>query len=88
MSRLYVGVACLIVGGVSVAFLFDVSGSMEGRMPDAREAATHVLNWLDAERDEAAVFTFDTQLDERAPFTVGLKALPRSIERCTSSPRP
>jgi len=69
------------VAGVSVAFLFDVSGSMEGRMPDAREAATHVLNWLDAERDEAAVFTFDTQLDERAPFTVGLKALPRSIER-------
>ena len=69
------------VGGVSVAFLFDVSGSMEGRMPDAREAATHLLSWLDAERDEAAIYTFDTQLDERTPFTVGLKSLPRSLER-------
>jgi len=26
--------------GVSVAVLFDVSGSMEGRLPNAREAAT------------------------------------------------
>src|SRR5260221_4610171 len=60
------------VAGVSVAFLFDVSGSMERRMPDAREAATHVLNWLDASRDEAAGFTVDTQLDQRASFTVGL----------------
>src|SRR5262249_2547755 len=41
---------------VSVALLFDVSGSMEGRLPDAREAANHILSWLDAQRDEAAVF--------------------------------
>src|SRR5436853_4767187 len=41
-------------GGVSVAILFDVSGSMEGHLPPAREAAMHVLSWLDA-RDEAAV---------------------------------
>src|SRR5262249_10839013 len=31
--------------GVSVAMLFDVSGSMEDRMKNAREAATHVLSW-------------------------------------------
>jgi Ca-activated chloride channel family protein len=65
--------------GVSVALLFDVSGSMEGRLPNAREAATHVLSWLDAARDEAAVFTFDTHLDEVAPFTEGLKTLPESM---------
>src|SRR4029079_7669268 len=29
------------VTGISVAVLFDVSGSMEGRLVDAREAATH-----------------------------------------------
>jgi Ca-activated chloride channel homolog len=63
------------VTGVSVAMLFDVSGSMEGHMPNAREAAKHVLSWLDT-RDEAAVFTFDTQLDQLTPFTVGLKTLP------------
>ena len=69
------------VAGVSVAVLFDVSGSMEGLMPNAREAATQVLSSLDGWRDEAAVYTFDTQLDEHAPFTVGLKSLPASIER-------
>src|SRR5688572_14022954 len=53
--------------GVSVAFLFDVSGSMEARMPHAREAAEHILSWLNAQEDEAAVFTFDTRLDEVAP---------------------
>ncbi len=67
------------VAGVSVAVLFDVSGSMEGHLPNAREAATHVLSWLDLSRDEAAIFTFDTHLDERTPFTIGLRVLPESI---------
>ncbi len=65
--------------GVSIAFLFDVSGSMEARLGTAREAAAHVLSWLDAERDEAAIFTFDTRLEERTTFTTGLKALPASM---------
>jgi Ca-activated chloride channel family protein len=69
------------VAGISIAVLFDVSGSMEGRLPNAREAATHVLSWLDASRDEAAIFTFDTHLDQRTPFTTGLKALPASMAR-------
>ena len=67
------------LAGISVAVLFDVSGSMEGHLPNAREAAAHVLSWLDVSRDEAAIFTFDTHLDERAPFTTGLRALPESI---------
>jgi VWFA-related protein len=52
---------------------------MEAKLPSAREAATHVLSWLDAARDEAAIYTFDTQLDEVAPFTIGLKTLPRAM---------
>jgi Ca-activated chloride channel family protein len=67
------------VARVSVAVLFDVSGSMEGHLPHAREAARHVLSWLDASRDEAAIYTFDTHLDERTAFTIGLKALPDSM---------
>jgi len=63
---------------VSIAVLFDVSGSMEGRLPSAREAASHVLSWLEA-RDEATIFTFDTGLEQRTPFTSGLKTLPESI---------
>jgi hypothetical protein len=65
------------VSGVSVALLFDVSGSMEGQLPMAREAAAHVLSWLDTSLDEAAVFTFDTRLDEVAPFTTGMKSVAR-----------
>ncbi len=67
------------VSAVSIALLFDVSGSMEGRLPSAREAAAHVLSWLDATKDEAAIFTFDTQLDQQTPFTTGLKTLPKSM---------
>jgi Ca-activated chloride channel homolog len=64
--------------GVSVALLFDVSGSMEGHLPNAREAATHVLSWLDV-RDEGAIFTFDTRLEEVKPFTSSLKDLPEAM---------
>jgi Ca-activated chloride channel family protein len=69
--------------GVSVALLFDVSGSMEGNLANAREAATHVLSWLDRRRDEAAVFTFDTRLIQLAPFSTGLTSLPESMAEVT-----
>ena len=70
------------LSGVSVGLLFDVSGSMESTLPEAREAATHVLSWLEP-GDEAAVFTFDTRLEEVAPFTSGLKTLPASMATVT-----
>ena len=65
--------------GLSIALLFDASGSMEGQFVHAREAASLVLNALDPVRDEAAVFRFDTRLDEAVPFTTGLKQLPASM---------
>ena len=52
-------------------------------MPHAREAAEQLLSWLNQEGDEAAVFTFDTVLDEVAPFTAGLRRLPPSLETLT-----
>jgi Ca-activated chloride channel family protein len=63
---------------LSVALLFDVSGSMEARMPAAREAATHLLSWLKGD-DEAAVYTFDTRLDEVRGFTSGQFELPAKM---------
>jgi Ca-activated chloride channel family protein len=69
--------------GVSVALLFDVSGSMEGLFGHAREAATHVLSWLDVTQDEAAVFRFDTRLEESMPFTSGLRTLPPTLSTVT-----
>jgi VWFA-related protein len=62
---------------ISLAILFDVSGSMRGadRMLAARFAAHHVLSWLEPGRDEAALLTFDSRLQEVAPFTVDTRAL-------------
>jgi len=65
--------------GVSMAMLFDVSGSMEARMKDAREAATQLLSWLTVEGDESAVFTFDTQLDEVRSFRANTFVLPAQM---------
>jgi VWFA-related protein len=66
--------------GISVALLFDASGSMESRLAHAHDAARHVLAWLDP-GDEAAIFAFDTVLEVIAPFTPGLKDLPESMSR-------
>jgi Ca-activated chloride channel family protein len=62
---------------ISVAILFDVSGSMDiaSRSLAARFAAHHVLSWLEHGRDEAALFAFDSRLHEVAPFTVDTRAL-------------
>jgi Ca-activated chloride channel homolog len=62
---------------VSIAILFDVSGSMRvaDRMLAGKFAAHHVLSWLEPGRDEAALFTFDSRLHEVAPFTVDTRTL-------------
>lgn len=62
---------------LSLAILFDVSGSMNiaERMTAAKFAAHHLLSWLEEGRDEAALFAFDSRLHEVAPFTVDTRAL-------------
>jgi hypothetical protein len=42
-------------GGVTVALLMDVSGSMEGRLEQAREAAHELLGGMDRTVDEAGI---------------------------------
>ncbi|MQA29765.1 MAG: VWA domain-containing protein [Luteitalea sp.] len=70
-------------GAVSVAILFDVSGSMEARMGQAREAGNHMLGWLNGAQDEVAIFTFDTRLVELTAFTTGLQQLPSGLSTMT-----
>ena len=62
---------------LSLAILFDVSGSMDtaDRTTAAKFAAHHLLNQLQAGRDEAGLFAFDSRLREVAPFTVDTRAL-------------
>jgi Ca-activated chloride channel family protein len=62
---------------LSLAILFDVSGSMDtaDRATAAKFAAHHLLNQLQEGRDEAGLFAFDSRLREVAPFTVDTRAL-------------
>ncbi len=62
---------------LSLAILFDVSGSMDtaDRATAAKFAAHHLLNQLQGGRDEAGLFAFDSRLREVAPFTVDTRAL-------------
>ncbi len=57
---------------VSVALLFDGSGSMEvaARIESARLAARDVLALLQAGRDELAIYSFDTALHRLEPFAL------------------
>ena len=72
---------------VRVALLFDVSGSMRlaDRMENARQAARHVLGALrlGGTADEAAVFSFDMNLQSLQPFTVDAGAIESALARVT-----
>jgi VWFA-related protein len=70
---------------VRVALLFDVSGSMRlaTRLEDAREAARQVLSAmrLGTDADEAAVFSFDMNLQSLQPFTADAGAIENALAR-------
>ena len=56
---------------ISLAVLLDVSGSMAvaGNMDRARHAVHVAMDMLNGGRDEAALFTFDTSLEQVVTFT-------------------
>jgi Ca-activated chloride channel family protein len=70
---------------VRVALLFDVSGSMRmsARVEEARQAARHVLGALRLGdgADEAAVFSFDMNLQSLQPFTADAGAIEQALSR-------
>ncbi|MEO6235441.1 MAG: VWA domain-containing protein [Vicinamibacterales bacterium] len=72
---------------VRLAMLFDVSGSMrlEDRLEASRQAARHVLGALrlGAEADEAAVFSFDMNLQSLQSFTADAAAIETALSRVT-----
>jgi VWFA-related protein len=70
---------------VRVALLFDVSGSMRlsDRIEEARQAARHVLGALRFGPDEAAVFSFDMNLQSLQAFTGDAGAIESALSRVT-----
>jgi Mg-chelatase subunit ChlD len=54
----------------AVVFVIDRSGSMQGlRLDTAKTAVKGALEGMDADKDQAAVVTFDSEADVRAPLT-------------------
>ncbi|MBI4477629.1 MAG: VWA domain-containing protein [Acidobacteria bacterium] len=68
---------------LSIALLFDVSGSMElaRKVVAARAAARHFLAWLQPGKDEAALFVFDAALREVRTFTSRPAELRDALDR-------
>lgn len=56
----------------SVALLLDASGSMATKLDRAREAARYLIGGLQPGVDEAALYSFDTSLQELRPFSTKL----------------
>ena len=64
---------------ISLAILLDISGSMAvgGNMDRAREAVTVATMSLRTPDDEAALFTFDSELQQVVGFTKDLERIRR-----------
>jgi len=58
-------------GPVSLAILFDVSGSMRlgAQVEAGQRAVEHILSWIEPKADEFALFSFDRDLRQETPFT-------------------
>jgi Ca-activated chloride channel family protein len=59
----------------SVALLLDVSGSMATKLERAREASRYLMGGLLPGVDEAALYSFDTELKEVRPFSTDLQSV-------------
>jgi VWFA-related protein len=68
---------------VSMALLFDASGSMgiASKVAAAKRAAGDLTGWLQPGRDEFALFAFDTRLDELQAFTSRQPDVQGSLEK-------
>jgi Ca-activated chloride channel homolog len=64
---------------ISLAVLLDISGSMSvgGNMDRARDAVAVAMKTLSSDRDEAALFTFDSELQQVVNFTTELDRVRR-----------
>lgn len=67
---------------VSVAILVDMSGSMRvgPKMAMARQAFDTIVSQLRAGEDEVALFTFDSALHQRHPFTSDVARLRGALD--------
>jgi VWFA-related protein len=70
-------------GPVSVAFLFDTSGSMglTSNLAKGKEVITQLVNRMHQSRDEAALYTFHRSLREEVSFTTDRGRVTRALSQ-------
>lgn len=70
-------------GPISVALLFDVSGSMSvaSSLQAGREVADHLMAWMTPGTDEVGLFTFDKTIREEIAFTGDFDAVRGALGR-------
>jgi Ca-activated chloride channel family protein len=73
-------------GPISLALLFDVSGSMRGspNMEAGKKAVEHILSWVEPKADEFALFTFDKELRQETPFTNEPAKIRTALDKMTA----
>ncbi len=73
-------------GPISLAVLFDVSGSMRGspNMAAGKKAVEHILSWVEPKADEFALFSFDRDLRQETPFTNDAEQIRTAMDKMTA----
>ena len=69
-------------GPVTIAFVFDTSGSMglAANLAKGREVIAEVVARMDQSRDEMALFTFQKTLRQEVPFTIDREEIYRGLD--------
>ena len=73
-------------GPISLAVLFDVSGSMRGtqQMEAGQRAVEHILSWVNPSQDEVGLFSFDAELRKEVDFTTDLAKVKTAVNSLTA----
>ena len=73
-------------GPISLAILFDVSGSMRmaSNMEAGKRAVEFILSWVQPHADEIALFTFDRDLRQETPFTNDPAKVKTALDKMTA----
>jgi VWFA-related protein len=73
-------------GPISLAILFDVSGSMRmaSNMEAGKRAVEFILSWVQPHADEIALFTFDRNLRQETPFTNDPAKVKTALDKMTA----
>jgi VWFA-related protein len=73
-------------GPISLAVLFDVSGSMRGtqQMEAGQRAVEHILSWVNPAQDEVGLFSFDAELRREVDFTTDVAKIKTAVQGLTA----